>query len=213
MHYETVERTKDHVHRIKFTHLGNRGRAISVLVQEMKTLATQSNDLVEQVESTNVAIVDQANQLQAHLQTAGNPNLTAVSSTELEAAMQAFFESTADFTRHADTMAALSQTLDEQIAAAEDKLAFLNAFADTLRAHQEQLADYRTQLAPWITDAGAAAFDKTRLAERYTMEQERIIHTSVLEGVPTAGTTEPVAGQEAHHQGEADDLGDNVELF
>ena len=58
----------------------------------MKTLATQSNDLVEQVESTNGAIVDQTNQLQAHLQTAGNPNLTAVSSTDLETSIQAFFE-------------------------------------------------------------------------------------------------------------------------
>ena len=213
----------------KSTHLGDRGRSIGVLVQEMKELATQSNDLVEQIESTNGNIMKQADQLKAQLRTtdADGQGSDAINSEVLDRAAQEFFETSAAFTRHADEMAALSQSLDGLIVAAESKLLFLQPFAGQLKHHQDQLKECRVRLAPWVEAAGgSSALNKACLAERYTMQQERDIHTTILEAKTvrsgahserkaTAGvrSEDPLSSQILHDETEENELGDNVELF
>lgn len=169
----------------KSIHLGDRGRAIGVLVQEIKELATQSNELVEQTESVNSMIMKQADELQDFLQSAsadGENTAAAASSSELDKSIQGITKSGKMYAEHSDVMSGLSRDLGNMIAAARDRLAFLKPFADRLRRQQNQLIECRAQIEPWIiADDKVTMLDEARLTERYTMAQERHIHKTVLD--------------------------------
>ena len=234
-HMEQVRKVNFDIHLkslnaiFKSTQLGDRGRSIGVLVQEMKDLATQSNDLVEQIESVNSHIMDQAGQLQAHLEIAdtGGQDRDAINLDVLDTSAREFFETSAAFSRQADEMAELSRSLDGLIAEAESKLSFLQPFAGQLKHHQDQLKECRAFLAPWVDAAGgAAALNKAKLAERYTMQQERDIHTTILESEAVAGgdgsdretnveqeLEDSITHQAIGDENENSELGENVELF
>lgn len=214
----------------KATHLGNQGRTIGVLVQEMKDLATQSKDLVEQIESINSAIMDQADRLQEHFQAANSQgqSTAAISSGELDSCISEFTKNCAIFMNNADQVAELSHTLDKSIAAAGDQLAFLQPFAKNLRSQEHQLNECRTCLAPLLTTSGGSNLhDKAKFADRYTMQQERDIHTTVLERTAvseksrTARPAETAAAdiktnkpsQNLCEEDEKSQFGENVELF
>jgi methyl-accepting chemotaxis protein len=215
----------------KSTHLGTRGRAIAVLVQEMKDLATQSKELVEQIESTNTTIMNRASRLQEQLPavSAGGQDAAAVKSEILDASIRNFSDTSSAFTRHAEEMVRENETLSELIAAAGDQLVSLKPFAEQLRSQKQQLEACCSQLAPWVSAVsdGSAVLDKARLADRYTMQQERDIHTAVLDGESNriddrtvlAARSEVQDGQDgiAQQAGcnaeQESELGDNVELF
>jgi methyl-accepting chemotaxis protein len=216
---------------VKSAHLGDRGRAIAVLVQEMKDLATQSKELVEQIESTNTIIINRVDQLKEHLPavSADGRNAMAVRSEDLDASIRKFSDSSSAFTQYADEMVQQHETLGALITAAEDQLVFLKPFAGQMQYLEQQLEACRNRLAPWVPSAGAGTtLDKTRLADRYTMQQEREIHMAVLNKasvrVDDRTTRAPqsekqnsqneIAQQDGCHtpQGESE-LGENVELF
>jgi methyl-accepting chemotaxis protein len=236
---EAVSRIDEHVEQVrnvnfdihlkalnaifKSTHLGNRGRAIGALVQEMKDLAEQSNQMVEQIESISRAIMEQSGQLQAGLQAgiSDRQARTAVSFDKLDKIMQNFFEVSTAFTQRADEMGALSHTIDTAIRAAADRLIFLTPFIEALRAQLGQLEDCRGQLAPWMTSTSdTTLLDKSRLSNRYTMQQERNIHTAVLDPKAAGSSCRAVDIQQTDSSSEVlfddtspDDFGKNVELF
>ena len=217
-HMEQVRKVNFDIHLkslnaiFKSTHLGNRGRAIGVLVQEMKELATQSNELVERIESINSAIMNEA----GHLQTEASDEQAAevVGIDQLDNSLDAFSRTGAVFSRHADEMAELGRSFDAMITSAGRQLTFLQPFADRLRDQKECLTALRARLAPWVTASGGSTtvlLDKTRLAQRYTMQQERDIHTVVLDN-SAIGADAPENNGAGDFSSDSE-LGDNVELF
>ena len=93
-------------------------------------------------------------------------------------------------------------------------MTFLQPFADRLRDQKECLTALRARLAPWVTASGGSTtvlLDKTRLAQRYTMQQERDIHTVVLDN-STIGADAPENNGAGDFSSDSE-LGDNVELF
>jgi methyl-accepting chemotaxis protein len=210
----------------KSTHLGGQGRAIGALVQEMKDLAEQSNHLVEQIESLRGAIMDQSDQMQARSQAeVGDDQEGAlVNVAELDLAIRNYAEAGANLTGKADEMTRLGHTIDAAVLAAADQLAFLIPFTGELRTHQKQLNACRTQMTPWMISGGdTTGLDKARLSGRYTMQQERNIHASILDlktdGLAGEAVTESAAGPDdscdemACKDADQSNLGDNVELF
>jgi methyl-accepting chemotaxis protein len=213
----------------KSIHLGNRGRAINVLVQEMKELATLSKELVEQIESVNSAIMNRTAQLQERLGagSADETNPATTGTGKLNVFIREFSEKCSVFAQFADEVSELSRTLGALIAETGSRLAFLKPFAATLRDHQQSLSECRALLAPWVTAvSGAHVLDQAPLAERYTMQQERDIHTSVLNGAARqeengaadTSRTEAPAGIDAgdpplNDKTEELEFGENVVLF
>lgn len=212
----------------KSTQLGTRGQAISVLVQEMKDLATQSKELVEQIQFINIRIINLAGSLQEYRpeELAGEQDSTIMGSDDLEALIRNFADTSSAFTHQANEMVQESQALGSMIVEAGDRLSFLLPFAAQLQTLKQQLAECRNGLAPWLSDTDstqAAALDKVRLAQRYTMEQEREIHKAILNDqsafldrpskTTAACETDLTALQSGRNVTEAEELGENVELF
>ncbi len=232
-HIKSVKRVNFDIHLkslnaiFKSVQLGDQGRSIGILVKEMKTLATQSNELVEKIESINKSIVDHVHQLKSDGGTTRSRvrQETATGEKRFDDLVTDFFHRRDSFNRLSEEMATLGKRLAALIGAAGDQLSFIVPFTRELTSHQKQLDESREALAQWCNLDEASVLDEARLSERYTMEQERLVHESALDGTSDADrqseapedvilfTGDTGTEQKRDDSQQEDDFGDNVELF
>jgi len=192
---------------IKAAHLDAGGRPLEILAQEVKILSDQTGAFVTDVKEILNAVVE------SRLDETPMPDESHHGVTAVEAADSQTYgiEEIADaynrFGSGSEAAAGAAESLRKALAEAPARLTFLEDLSQALAADLEIIEAASRDLEPWADPAGTAGSEETRrLAERYTMQQERGIHHEMLktgENTPAedaAGTSEP-------------DLGDNVELF
>jgi methyl-accepting chemotaxis protein len=208
--------------------LGDEGKSIEVLVDEMKDLAHRSNKIVARADEINTAITNDVSVLCDRINSSDGEGtrIVEMDRVDLENGIKKIDAASTAFMKSADDIARSGGSLNEQVCNTTEKMRFLKTFADQLRRQSLVLDTLRTRLAPWIdTKSSIGMIDKERLSARYTMQKERDIQATVLavadleEDDRTLTPSGPavcleVAAFEPDRQVNTEcELGDNVELF
>ncbi len=190
---------------IKATHLGDTGKAIEAIVNEMKDLAEQSNATIQSV----TGIMEE---IAAASQTMGrrdqDENTTADSAGErLRAGIDRFAEASTLFKTRSQSALDMGRRLQEKIGQSRRRIDFFDRLLEVCRRHHGALTRMGERLHPFAeaVDAEWMAEEKNIL-ERYTMQRERDAHLQAFHGGPAAA-------QAAVARDEAEAMDDNVELF
>lgn len=190
---------------IKAAHLDAGGRPLEILAQEVKVLSDRTGAFVTEVKEILNAVVE--SRLDDTPAADDKEIETDEADDGLAMGIEEIAEAYARFGSGSEEAAEAAESLRSALAAAPERLTFLEDLSRTLSSDLEILEAVERDLKPWADPAGTAGSEETRrLAERYTMQQERGIHHEMLQTGETsparsiAGTAEP-------------DLGDNVELF
>jgi len=182
--------------------LGTEGRAIEVLVQEMKELATRSNGFVADVLALIASITETGQELETRIAAGSDVDL----GDQLAQALAGFDQTCHRFNGASCQALSLSQELTADILATRDGMHFMAALAKDLEPDLAVLEKTRTGLEAYGVPDQALPVEVQSLLTRYTMDSERHVHAAVFVDTlaPQAGA--PAAACDA-------DLGDNVELF
>jgi hypothetical protein len=188
---------------VKAARLGEEGRPLVVLAQEMKELSDQSSTFVANMEGILASMATSSQALRPtisykskEMSLSGDARVSLDESTqEISCAYVQFEEDSLNAFQRAET-------LKNVISRARADLAFLPALANKLTGHVVQLEEITQTLNPWASygDKDLAA-EVDKLTERYTMQRERVVHRQVIKQIGDSGDEDE------------DDLGDNVELF
>ncbi len=214
----------------KSARLGNEGRSLQVISQEVTGLSLESDDFVCRVVEQLEGISDLAQRMQradlcaGALQGAGTEHAAA---EDLAVCAHDFRGACVSFREHAASASRSSRTIRTGVEAAVPMLGFLPELGEALSGHLERIESLVEALHPWADGSGLAAeADLARHARSYTMKSERDIHAQLA--ARTAGRSvapddrsEPrevpalagVAATRNDAADDTDDLGDNVELF
>lgn len=163
---------------VKSIKLGRRGRSIEVLVHEIKVLADRSNAFVADVQS----IIDTiGNDTEALKKQALKSRDGEDANQDLQSFIQSFTDACASYDRHAQSVTGLGQGLKKALGEVVNRLRFMEAFEEELARNLGELNKLKELLHPYAKDGqGADAFDSDKIAQRYTMDKERMIHSRVF---------------------------------
>jgi len=211
-------------------HLGDRGAAIAVLVQEMSEMAAHSNALAADVGKIINEITETAQKMKARLQDNQNED----TAERLISGLHQFTEQCDAFREESVTISEEGEILRNNISSVKVRLEFLEHFSSELRRHLEQVRKISEELSPWAgKTAPGLSMDQNKIKDRYTMDKERDIHQSFINHpADHMAVTHRYAGTESvddidifenpieteNPGGEKPeateiDLGDNVDLF
>ncbi len=165
---------------VKACRLGQKGRAMAVLAEEMKRLSDQSGDFVVDVEEIHDRIGQTITKLQAQDQEELAVELTDASlDRDIEETSKAYEL----FNRGSAAALQQARELEGVIFRISADLNFLPTLATELTKNLEQLEELAERLLPWAGELSAEAkAEAAKLAARYTMEQERLVHHQVVGG-------------------------------
>jgi methyl-accepting chemotaxis protein len=224
---------------ISAAHMGQEGRTLEVLAQEIKTLSDQANDFVTPVTAMIEAVSDTVSGIRGQGQASEPRQPPPVPVFCIEDGLQELSVALGAFHADAADGAARVRELETAIADICRRLEFLSTLSRRFAGVLNQLEGVNTALAPWKRKAPAK--ETSALLERYTMQQERDIHSRFGDAGPTPeakpdhdvelfddGATlfdvseaeaspEPAlwsqTAAEVHTELEPESLGDNVEMF
>ena len=200
MHKQTRLRAFNTI--IMANHLGEKGRTIEVLAGEMRSLSDQTSDLCDDV----TAIQQSMSATIAFFDSSGQTEHAGRGSTELEQGVEDIGDVYQQIEQLVSTVAARSEVLDDRIAEVSVSLSFLDDLKDGLSEVNGQMREVLTELHPWRNSASRDSQEFAQLIQRYTMEQERMIHLFSHDE-----KQEDIALETS--EGEEDDIGQNVEFF
>lgn len=180
----------------------------------MQTLAVQSRERSDVLTEAVGRISQAAQGLSGKLGEARTAN-RGVSLEAIGAAAADLHTSSERSVARIAQIAAHSQRLREDIAAARDGFSAGEIFAEAVAGAQARLREIGDGMRSGASrdDAGGWERGLAHLAKHYTMQAERDVHAGVTgeaAGVAPAAAIEAAAGLPS---GEAAELGDNVELF
>jgi hypothetical protein len=201
------------------THIGAPGVALNKIAEAMQRMALESNANTEGVAATldgmSLAAGRVAVSAVAGLgaQTRSNETMSSQVADEMRATVRELHSSKELSQSRVNEIATLGARLAAEIGALRGSLSVRSMFAAAVeRARQELegIAEQARQLSPQDTGADHKRHLE-RFAQSYTMQRQREIHDSVVQGtaLPLASAA-PVPSQVTSGDG---DLGDNVELF
>jgi hypothetical protein len=184
---------------IAASNLGNEGRTLTVLAAEMKKLADLVDIFVKDVETI---IRQVASDMDTPKQTDESDGDKGLDNT-----MMAIINMVNTMKNQAGDLHNNMETMDKIHLRVKQELQIIPAMGNDLSAQKKNLSELLTFLAPFADRRGKENLAGSRMVGRYTMEKERLIHrTSVSAQHETEINIEKKPG-------EAQDLGDNVELF
>ncbi len=198
-------------------HLGPEGRTIEILAKEIKEIASQSNTFVVDVEKVYQLLSQSitALQTQGGDETAPADSHSALLNSNIQETTSAYhsFED--------DSAAALlyADELGKEITQISDNLEFLPTLAATLKDNLTKLDELTQQLSPWAGQMSAEAkAQAAMLAERYTMDEERLIHQQVFDKTEESDTEDiELFGEDSDEMGielfDQDSESEEIELF
>lgn len=206
---------------VNAAHLGEKGRTLEVLAQEMKGLSSQSNVFVQSVEKILESISGSVEELRSRILDTG------IDADFLDSGMRDISSSYVQFETDSRNTFQRSEDLKSAISQTSAYLDFFPRLAGELENHLHELEEMSGPLKALASKSNDSSGDMENLIHRYTMQKERAIHNSIVEAPkktalpqtesiewfePVLGTTsaEELSEGEDH---EDDDLGDNVELF
>jgi methyl-accepting chemotaxis protein len=157
---------------IMASNLGQRGRTIQVLAKEMNALSEQTSELVSDVEVLQLAV----NQKVEKLCKGWDRSFNGAGGNDLEAEINGIDDSYREVEKG---FAALSVQIDSScghIERVHGGLQFIQHLQDGLRSIAVRVEQARDTLLPWRELASSGRGEINQLIQRYTMEQERLIH-------------------------------------
>lgn len=184
---------------IAASNLGDEGRTLAVLAGEMKRLADLADVFVKDVEAIIGKVVSALGDQQVRDESADDLDsrldealLTIVGMVDAMKSMAG------DLHGSLETMGSIHRTV-------KDRLEIIPATGRSLGDRRRELDGVIEMLSPFADSQGRERLAERGIIERYTMEKERMIHRSSLTG-----------STDLEHPGgetQAEDLGDNIELF
>lgn len=185
-------------------HLGPEGRTIEILAKEIKDIAVQSHSFVEDVEKVYHHIAEAITVLQMpKREETPADNHSAVLHTNIQETTTAYHS----FIDDSGAALRFAHELGKEIIQISESLQFLPALAKTLKASLTKLDKLTGQLSPWAGQLSAEAkAEAIKMADRYTMAEERVIHQQVF------SETEESDSEDIEMFGDASDDMD-IEMF
>jgi methyl-accepting chemotaxis protein len=157
---------------IMASNLGQRGRTIQVLAKEISALSEQTSELVSDVEDMQLAV----NQKVEKLCKGWDLSIKAADGSELHEEVNKIDDSSREVEKGFTALSAQIDSSCAHIARVHDSLRFIQHLQDGLRSVAARVAQARDTLLPWRDLASTDRGEISQLIQRYTMEQERLIH-------------------------------------
>lgn len=157
---------------IMASNLGQRGRTIQVLAKEISALSEQTSELVSDVEVLQLAV----NQKVEKLCQGWEMSVSGSGKRELDDEINRIDGS---YREVEEGFAALSVQIDTSCGHIETvygSLRFIQHLREGLQAVTARVEQARDTLLPWQDLASSESAEMNQLIQRYTMEQERLIH-------------------------------------
>ncbi len=225
---------------IKSAHLGESGRTLEVLSQEMKRQSDLSNVSVKNVET----VIDEVNEPIKNLQT-GSCELVKKDddgeSKSLETISEKIFTAFDNFNQHVDNIQEKAEKLKEEVLRINKSMAFFFRLRENLDKSLASLSEMEMELAKKAGKGKELSEEQQKmLFNRYTMRQERDVHekyffsypeqsdkmesektlpadTEVEKETKTSSRSIDINGDDGSDSEKKplseEDFGDNVELF
>lgn len=205
---------------VKSTRLHSEGRALEILAQEVSRLSVETSGFVDDVVTEISALISLAETMEMDGLDAGDGESDRIEASIND--MAAGYEQSIADAAKARAEAAL---LRERIGVVQEQLPFMETLLEELMVQWRRLSDICTEDGRMPEGTRDSGNYLDRVAERYTMASEREIHDRHT-GRRGEGDARPALSEtktdvsEARRSKpgekdgtEADDFGDNVELF
>ncbi len=193
--------------------LGSQGQTIEVLAKEIRSLADQTGEMVAEISIIQEDIGSEVTALRAAIRQEQIP----ISTTDLEQGVKGIGKSYQEVQTGIRSVAQDTESLATQIKTVADQLSFLEELAAKIESSTEQVEAMLEILAPWQHSGQTHDENVLRLLARYTMDQERLVHTADQnQGDMQAGTEiEFFSDDDDKNRKSAGDgsFDDNIELF
>ena len=184
---------------IAASHLGDEGRTLAVLAEEMKRLADLADVFVKDVE----AIIGKVGASLGERQTSEDDGDHLDS--RLDETLRTIVGMVDSMKSMAGGLHGNLETMGSIHRRVKDQLEVIPAMGRALGERKRELDGVFGSLSPYADSRGRERLAERGIIERYTMEKERMIHSSSL-----AGSKDPEKGSGGDQAG---DFGDNIELF
>ncbi len=220
---------------VKTTHLGEKGRALEVLAQEINRVSRDSGGIVTGAIDRLQSVASRAQGLKGF---SGSGRKDKGDSRDekqsLENGINEISGAYREFKQNSTLAFQQSESLKEAVSRNREKLGFLKDLVNKMNRYLEELEALSGLLSPWERDlTGEAKHRLNNLLDRYTMHKERDTHSGFFPGQveENAGQGQAVrhdsmeqdevfvggrgAPCPAESESRADEeaLGDNVDLF
>ncbi len=200
---------------VKAAHLGKSGRTLEVLSKEVKVLSDQTDSFVENVGKILGSISASVGQMRiTPLADQANGNESADGSGSLKQGIQEISSAYKQFQTDSQEAFQRAAALKNSISDITASLAFLPNLSDKLSEYYRQLEDMGGTLAIQSGELATAVSEETnKLADKYTMQQERGVHKQILGPMEHLISDIESELPQEDMDPDDDDMGDNVELF
>ena len=186
---------------IMATHLGDKGRTIEVLAKEIRALADQTGEMVDGVSVVQEDIVSTV----AALRQSINRESDTISAADLEQGVTRIGESYLQVQTGISTIAEDAGVLANRINGVVTQLSFLENLEAKMELSSQNVDQMLEALEPWRDSGQVHDENVLRLLARYTMDQERVVHSSGDNIFADAAGNQGATGSTS--------FDDNVELF
>ena len=201
---------------INSVHLGEKGRVLATLAQEVTQLSGRCSGLVENiVENLEmiIALAKESNNL-------ASSRLDNSTSIKLEAGIKQITKAFSDFRESSISAMKQAEMLETGITDTESELVFLDDVEEQLSSQLHVLDGTLYKLKDYsdpVADCNGIR-DVSGYADKYTMKSERDVHLKIVNGgaeddYPVDDANVQPNVEEASNEEDSNVLGDNVELF
>ena len=186
---------------IAASHLGQEGRTLSVLAGEMKGLSDLTDIFVKDVELIirNLLLDGDTSDKNGEGENEG-----AAGFDEIFAAILRLIET---MKHEAGELHLRMETIDTLHLRVKNELQFIPAMGRKLGEQKRHLSGLVKELEPFADKRSLENLDHSFMAQRYTMEKERLVHKKSISG------SGELADKHEDSPASTNDLGDNFELF
>ena len=186
---------------IMANHLGDKGRTIEVLAKEIRALADQTGEMVDGISVVQGDIVSGVEALRESI----TQEDSTISAADLEQGVERMGESYQQVQGGMSTVAKDAGLLANRINTVAVQLRFLENLGARMELSSQNVDQMLATLEPWRNSGQVQDEDILRLLARYTMDQERVVHSSNEDIFADAAGNNGATGSSS--------FDDNVELF
>ncbi len=192
---------------IKAAHTGEKGKALGVLAQAVQKLSVDARTVTDAISSVLQSIAQAADTLKTNADSFMDTTQLDGMVSELVGTINEVKQLDEQVLSNSEDLAQRSERLEKEIIALNEQIVFHHQVEKELHVPQEGLAVLNTDAREIIpTELDTNRPDRLKkLLERYTMEEERIIHESALDGQNV--------GPQSQQAGDEVEVWDNVDLF
>jgi methyl-accepting chemotaxis protein len=201
---------------LKAIHLGSKGKTLQVLSQEITNLSNQSDAFVSTVGELLESITSLSRELQTRTPSdMEKEQLDKTTECSLDKGIQEITKTYKRIMSASEQVFKQSEALGIAISQTRSGLGFLSELTLTFKQHLRRLQEINQALIQQTgLNLSDVAKESGEIAKRYTMQKEREIHEGYFENKPETGaTTTELENNESGGTKEAEDFGNNVELF